>query len=323
MITPSENRVMLLSHYDLDGAGCHVCAHQIWDVVKAKHQGYNKVRKSLEDLINLNGCLSKPVDTLVIADLKMQEEDLVHAMEFFDNVIYYDHHEESVEFEKFVSDNFEYHFDLELCSTALMWRDAVSNRNQVAIATERQNRFAMSAFVNVVNAYDLWKEEHSRWEEGKIMNELFWEYGLWDFARRFETGFFGFTPEEYNLYEEIENAKVEQIRNAHVDVLPSGSKIVFLKDQNAVNSVSTELEGDVFYIMNSVSNGVSIRVATEHAETFNVSEGVGRISPENYNGLISGGGHKSAGGLTFADHITHNDVADFIWMYDETIRGAQ
>ena len=46
-----KSDVILLSHYDLDGAGCSVIADHIWNVVDRKHQGYGKIRKSLGYLI--------------------------------------------------------------------------------------------------------------------------------------------------------------------------------------------------------------------------------------------------------------------------------
>ena len=106
--------VVLLSHYDLDGAGCSVLADHIWNVVDRKHQGYPKVRQSLGYLI---GKHYMNVDTIVIADLKMELEDLRLAMFAFPNVIYYDHHESSADFEHLINDShsngtFEFHFDL-------------------------------------------------------------------------------------------------------------------------------------------------------------------------------------------------------------------
>ena len=313
----SKEKVVLLSHYDLDGAGCSVLSDHIWDVVDRKHQGYPKVRKSLSYLI---GEYSEDVDTIVIADLKIELDDLLMALIAFKNVIYYDHHESSEyfateEFQK-AHPNFECHFSLDLCSTALMWIDGVKNKG--AKRTPQ-----LDAFMNMVDTYDLWHTEKARWNQSIILNDFFWHLHMRDFRKRFKDGFSGYTDDELVFAANLHQSRINVIERATVEEMESGSKVVVVEESKAINFVSSVMEGDVFYIIapDWAKTNVSVRIKDDVLDNFNVNDGISEL-PIRYPKFVkSAGGHAAAGGINFHEHLSINDIVDVLYEHDLVIRG--
>jgi len=312
--------VVLLSHYDLDGAGCSVLSDHIWNVVDRKHQGYGKIRASLGYLI---GQYYKKIDTIVIADLKIEEEDLLLAMFAFPNVIYYDHHESSEEFSKYADNpyhpaegSFEFHFDLEFSSTALMWMDGARNKGA-------QRTSWLDAFMNAVNTYDMWKTENKRWEQSVMMNDLFWNLHMDDFRARFKDGLKGFTDAELQWHEGLKQQRQNVIENATVEEMESGSKVVVISESKAINFVTSYMDGDVFYIISPdfSKHNVSVRIK-DSDPSFNVNNGIKDLPTRHPNLVQSAGGHASAGGITFAEDLSLNEIVDLLYEEDEAIRSA-
>ena len=253
-----KSDVVLLSHYDLDGAGCSVLTDHIWNVVDRKHQGYGKIRKSLGYLI---GEYYGKVGTIVIADLKMERADLELALFAFPRVIYYDHHESSADFEDIAlvrSDRqFQFNFSTDYCSTALMWMDGVKNWGAERTPT-------LDAFMNAVNTYDLWKTDAKRWEQGVMLNDLFWHLHMDDFRRRFANGLTGFSEDERDWHAQLMNQRKYVIENAIIEEMDSGSKVVVLQEQNGINYVADYIEGDLYY---TVAGDLTVEQALNIAES--------------------------------------------------------
>lgn len=309
-----QSDAVLLSHWDLDGAGCSVIADHIWNIKDRKHQGYGKIRKSLEYLVNNH---SADVQTIVIADLKILPEDLEYAISNFDNVVYYDHHESSAEFvswtEKF--SNFECHFDLTRCSTALMWIDGVKTKG-VRITSR------LDAFMQTVNAYDMWNQKSKRWKHGLLLNDLFWEISMDAFRERFADGLTHFTIEELLFADQQEAKRKKAVDDAIIETTDDGSTIVMLSDSIAIGAAAELLDGDIFYIIpvgERASTNISVRLKGE-AQNLNVNEGCSLLA-EKFPGVIqSGGGHKFAGGITFVPNTTINNMVDFLLEHAPAIR---
>lgn len=302
--------VVLLSHYDLDGAGCSVLADHIWNVVDRKHQGYGKIRASLGYLI---GKYYKKIDTIVIADLCIEEDDLLLAMFAFPNVIYYDHHESSAEFKKY-EDRIDYNFSLDLCSTALMWIDGVKNKG----ATRTKE---LDAFMNAVNTYDLWKTDKARWPQGLMLNDMFWDKHMDDFRARFKDGLSGFTDQEIEWHKDLSEKRLQVIDDAIVEEMESGSKVVVLRESKAINFVSSHIDGDLFYIISPDFSKHNVSVRLKDGFELNVNDA---ISPLAENECVqSAGGHAAAGGITFETNLGLNDIVDFLYEHDEQIRGTK
>lgn len=310
--------VVLLSHYDLDGAGCSVLSDHIWNVVDRKHQGYAKITQSLGYLI---GKYYGKVDTIVIADLKMELADLRLAMFAFPNVIYYDHHESSADFEHLINDShsngtFEFHFSLDLCSTALMWMDGVKNKG-----AERTPE--LDAFMNVVNTYDLWRNTTKRWEQGVMMNDMFWDLHMQDFRQRFKDGFTGYTDQEFQWHRLLEQKREDVITNATVEQMESGSQVVVVSESKAINFVTQYMDGDLFYIISPDFSMHNVSVRTKDGFDINVNDAIG-VLPVKYPEIVqSAGGHAAAGGITFHDGLSLNDIVDFLYENDELIRNGK
>lgn len=304
--------VVLLSHYDLDGAGVSVLSDHIWNVVARKHQGYPKIRRSLCDLI---ATYADSVSTIVIADLKVEPKDLKLALAAFDNVIYYDHHESSEEYvawqEKYR--NLTVHFSLDFCSTALVYMDGVKT-----FGLERTKE--LDAVMNTVNVYDLWKTDAKRWDYSVKLNDMFWHLHMDDFRSRFKDGFNGYTANELQFLADLDEKRIEVINTAVVEEMESGSQIVVVKESKAINFVTQYKEGDLFYIISPDYSMHNVSVRTKEGFVINVNDAIGPLAEKYPDLIISAGGHAAAGGITFKNHLTLNEIVDFLYENDHLVR---
>lgn len=304
--------IVLLAHYDLDGAGCSVLADHIWQVVARRHQGYPKIRKSLDFLVDQ---YADQIPTIVIADLKIEEQDLRYACENFDNVIYYDHHEDSESFADLHHEypNFEFHFDLDYCSASLMWMDGV--RTKGAIRTKE-----LDSFMNTVHVYDLWIKDNSRWEDAMLLNDLFWELHMDDFRDRFSGGLGQFTVRELDFKKGLEEKRRKIISEATIEKTEAGSTVVLIGDSKAINFVSDYMDGDLFYIISPDYAAHNVSVRKKDGFDMNINAGLQEFEKAYPDEIQSAGGHKVSGGITFKQHLSVNEMVELILFEDDNIR---
>ena len=267
------------------------------------------------------GKYSAEVDTIVIADLKIEPDDLAIALIAFKNVIYYDHHESSEEYDtdefKAANPNFECHFSLDYCSTTLMWRDGVINRGA-------QRTPELDAFMNTVDTYDLWHNDKARWDQAVILNDFFWDLHMNGFRKKFKDGFSGYTSEDMTFANDLSQKRIEVINRAVVEEMDSGSKVVVVEESKAINFVSTYLEGDVFYIIapDWAKTNVSVRIKDECLDDFNVNDGISPLAEKYPEYVKSAGGHAAAGGINCDTDLSMNEIVDFLYNVDPEIRGG-
>lgn len=301
--------VVVLTDYDLDGAGASVLLDYCYNVAGRRQQGLKKVRAAMEtvraEYVNIN--------TLVVADLCLLPEDLQWALENYDHVVYYDHHEESaryVELAKAIPDRLTVHFDLEYCSAALVYRSYVLDGPNDQID-------GLSELVCGVSAFDLWKTDSAYFKRGLIMNDIFWNLHMQGFRERFANGWAGFTDSEKTFHEAKMSAIDAVFERAMVDELESGSKIVMIDDPDAINYVTMMMEGDVFYVLyqNRGNDGIQLSCRTDRGNTkvnFNIAIQELLGCPDTQKVVEAGGGHATAAGVRFKEGITPNEMADWI-----------
>lgn len=301
MIT--ERPVIHINHYDLDAAGCGILVNLMFNVKDQYCQGYGKVRKNLEKAVAEN---TDNVNTLVITDLNIEPADLKYAMEHFEIIYYYDHHESSEVYLKLaeVTPNFHIVYENKLCATAILYREYLKHGGEKCPE--------MNDMAAIVNTYDLWKTKNKNWNEAVMLNDLFWKYNYWDFVARFQNGFDELTKSEIEYCLETDTQRKRIISEAIIDDTESGSKIIMVEDGSAVNFISTELEGDVFYIL--YQNGEDIRVSSRLKDgvDMNLNIPLQRVALKHPDIMLSAGGHAAAAGMTFLPHMTMNSIIDFI-----------
>ncbi len=140
--------MILITHIDLDGAGCEVVARFFYpELTAVYHLDYDTVDKELRKITN------DPRENLIFADIAMTTEtaswlDSAYA----GRVELFDHHKTAME----SLGNYPWaHFDLSVSGTKLLFNTLRARM------PEKQIPEALSKFVFYVNDYDLWIHESS------------------------------------------------------------------------------------------------------------------------------------------------------------------
>ncbi len=162
----SEKQKILVSHIDLAGAGSVVLANFFQDrlgfsQIHMKNYGF------LDDNTALREKLTSGVDEVVIADLTFPQEFAEKIKAVGTDLYIFDHHEET----SWIRDYEGSVWDKSRCGTLIFWEEYVK---------PRVGRFRpiVSRFVELVDTYDLWKQDSEDWEEAKSLNSVF--YGMRD-----------------------------------------------------------------------------------------------------------------------------------------------
>lgn len=297
-----KKKVIHFTHHDLDGLSCAVIVNKVFDVVKFYSQGYGKVDQRMDQCIN-----EKPddVNNIIITDLKMSDESLLKAIQAFKNVIYLDHHLDSVHHEKYASKNFFYKYDHMKSATQLCY--------DIFIHNKKNDSSEMKLFTNLINSYDLWLTDNKEFTHGVLLNDLMWNIEPQEYINFFSNGMRKLTNDYMKIVKEKHDQRESTLENAMVKSLDSGSKIVLLDSATAINFVPTHYEGDVFYIMyinRHGNNALSGRVAAHSNVDLNTAFGI--ITKENPDIVKSAGGHAHAAGITLQDNFKFNYIAQFI-----------
>jgi hypothetical protein len=303
-----QEPVVALTDYDLDGAGASILLDYAFNVVGRKQQGYSKLQRNLEAIRTEYAT----INTLVVADICMPPETLQWAVEHFDHVVYFDHHEQSELFLPLAEaspEKFTIHWTKDLCSCALVYRAYVMNGGKQTPE--------LDALVQHVNAYDLWHKDSDDFDNGVKMNDLFWELHMQNFRERFKTGFNGFTEMEAKQTAAKHNLRIEIVNRALTEKTASGSTIVMIDNPEAINFVATHLEGDIFYVLYPNQGTGKVHLSArckDKMPAINLDMAFQELAGERFmDGLITaGGGHANAIGVQFADGVTPNQMADWI-----------
>ena len=299
--------VVLLNHYDLDASSCYIIAHHMYNVIESKNQGYAKVPQALDYLINK---YADSVDTIVISDLSMEEETLVKALDNFNEVILYDHHLPSANFEVFTGNlydypTFKYHYTDKMSATAIMYQDYLKQGG------ERTQE--LDDLVKYTNAYDMWKSDTPEFWHGVSLNFLFWENHLWEFAKRFEDGFDGLTSDEKAFCNRKLKEVDDSLKSADKEKINDDLKIYIMNDTSSINFVTLkDNDAQIFIILYQADSEdkewcCSVRST---CELFNVNDALQKVEKDDI--IMSTGGHKAAGGITFVHGTTLEQILEKI-----------
>lgn len=157
---------LLISHTDLDGHG---------SIALAKH---------FNSILQFNSMISadygfeenletwtfvKSFQTIIFSDLSIPKEKAEELRNEGLKVEFYDHHSKA----DWLKEDQDSSFDLERCGTKIFWQDYIHPRigRYPAIIDE---------FVELVDTYDLWKQDSPLWEKAKNLNYVLTGLKNWD-----------------------------------------------------------------------------------------------------------------------------------------------
>lgn len=157
---------LLISHVDLDGFGIIAIAKHFnnklnFTSIISEDYGFDDVPEKWDFV--------KTFDEVIIADLSVSKEKTEELRNLGIRVEFYDHHSTA---DWLAEDEFS-SFDINRSGTKIFFEDYVVKRikRYPAIIEE---------FVELVNTYDLWKQDSPLWDKAKNLNDVLYGLKDWD-----------------------------------------------------------------------------------------------------------------------------------------------
>lgn len=264
------NKILHITHNDLDGAGCGIIVKNIYNNADIIHLDY----KEVDDYILKN---YSNYNEIIITDVS-PKKDTIEMLSNKVKLLVIDHHKTSTHLL-----NKDYAIiDINKCATLLTYEWALTIDKKVEIYEQ---------FVKLVNDYDLWKNEFTK---SRDLNILFTTMGLNKFTERFlNNSSVNFDDCEELLInverEKLNTAFEEALVNHHIyeDRWNNKFCLTFTEHYNSEigDFLLHKLNVNYVLMINAKKNKVSLR----SKESFDVSE----IALK-----FGGGGHKNAAGFT-------------------------
>lgn len=300
------NETVFLTHYDLDAGGAYIMAKHAFDLKAFKCQGYPKVDKNIDWLIERYG---NKDNRIVVADLCCSETQIITLLESFGKVVYFDHHQESKKIVELaeIYDHLEVIYHDNLCSTALVYRYWVEKLGGKPTS-------ALSHFAQVVEVYDNWRTEHELWYEAYGMNELFWKQSFFGFVKTFEDGMVMLSPEQDEYVQERLDFKKEMIENSPKQEAEHGSCIILFESADALNDVVLEMPPNNYFMVykNKPDSPFSLSIRSSLGdESINIGEAVEHVRNQ-FPFVEKAGGHEFAAGTSFNHGTKISEVVEYI-----------
>ncbi len=301
----SLNEYMLLSHTDLDGAGCHLVLSDKVEFDIVYHTSYNEISTHIG---YIDGDITVHTKAVFITDLSFSLEDLIELVKLTKRhphvkFVYIDHHE-------YNDDRFPIFSKMGKLDNLSVIHEIGTSATKLCLRVFNPTNSDLIKLVDYIDAYDIFREHDKDFQAGWFLNTIFWEFKMSGFK-------FGLFSENYKI--------PKAFKNAYMGIIEE--KNVYFKDLESKNLLMKDIDASVFigfsdrfkswfqmdypeykvHILPYLSkNNISIRISSDVPNECagmmkeNMIEFVSSL-PE----YISGGGHKHAFGLTIEK--THND----------------
>lgn len=321
------NHVYLITHDDLDGAGCEIVTKQLFKdcYFSIFHYNYNIVDNEVEKLIPIIEKEKKQGENIyvIVADVCLKPR----TIELLDNlyhkgldIVLIDHHKPSfdyIDYEWTIVDN-------KYAATKMMYDFLVDEKNK-----SFTSYYALSKFVEIVSDYDTWKwSENNDWNPVHL-NDLFYQLEISIFVE--------------NIIEKINKNLTNFINSTECCFLKKlvwNNRDIVFKEYN--NRLSIYLEEELkIGIVDDFSDFPDNHSLFGHYVLENndidfvilVNKSTQRISFRSKNFDVNefakqfnGGGHTQAAGCNYRDFLTYlnklpnkkyikNAVYDFEYLY--------
>jgi len=292
------NEYILLSHNDMDGAGCYLALKSKIDFDIVYHVPYNDIS---EHLHFIDTDITIHTKVVFITDLSFSYDDLIHLVRLSLNhphvkFVYIDHHEYNDErgpiFEKIKKvENIKVVHEIGTSASKLSLR---------VIGTKNDD---LTKLIDYIDAFDIWKQDHEDFKKGWFLNTMFWEFKMSGFK-------FNIVNENYKIPKSFKDSylKIVSEKNSYFKELED--KNLIMKDDDDFifigfsDSYKSWFQVDYpeyrVHILPYISkNNVSVRIDASVPE--NVAHEMKEKMLNFVSDLpqfISGGGHSHAFGIT-------------------------
>lgn len=222
--------MILLTHNDLDAAGCELVIRKKTKPEKVFYEDYCTLEETVREIISYSKQYS--IKDLIIADLSFAENQrlLQNLVSHFDRVIHFDHHSYPAGFG--VKPKFLYIpvIDPSRCACKIAY-DSLGLTDGY-----------LKELTDTIDVFDRWQFDDPMFEEAFNLNRYFWECGYQEFLSRFSERY----PKTY--FDESETLK----QKALTQLQEHKEKGLVLKDRK----VTIHFSEDCFFdsLVESLNN---------------------------------------------------------------------
>ena len=254
----------VLTHHDLDGAGCAMLLkHCLYgQIIKIQTTGYSKIDKN---------SLKIKSENIFITDISLNQEQIDFINENFTNIILIDHHESSLQ--QTYPEHWDVNLSMKYCGTLLTYM-YLKHKGYKEILT------GCEEFVKSVNDFDLWILDR---KDSIPLNDIFWILKFFPFMSNFQN--FSWSPENWKKAKEFQAVKRAEIASFDNYLIEDVLRVVVCNKH--ISDISLFYTKEDYHVIIRNKGCLSFRSQkVELVEFYNKLNEFG----------ISGGGHKLAGG---------------------------
>lgn len=287
-----------LSHTDLDGASAQIVIYQTFGEINTLNCGYGKVGEYL-DIIEDMMRHHTGNDRVFITDLHFEEKFMVQLQRLatmfpLGNFVYIDHHDYEYDPKTYALPNLKIIVSNQYSATKLTYGYLKKNGGL-------QPTPELTRFVNIVDAYDLWRTEDPHFMEGMKYNDIFWDY----FARAFYVRFkdiHAFRSSDKELSAKMDTKRVKLFKKLQetgkIFGYPNKCMLIaFLNEHRSYMTV--DFHGYLSYVNTTTFGSISIRLDNRvPKETAKYIKDTLVSWVTSRDDVISAGGHVHAFGIT-------------------------
>ncbi|MCK5537942.1 MAG: hypothetical protein KAI79_14035 [Bacteroidales bacterium] len=297
---------ILLSHNDLDGAGCSIVLNSKFHIDTTFHTNYQDI---VEKLKGIDEIITHHTRVVFITDLNFDENSFIELVRLSMNhqhvkFIYIDHHVyegKSLElFNKIKKlENVHIKHDTTKCATQLCYDFINSNDPD------------LGRLVTYINAYDIYLEDQvQNFKVGFMLNTIFWAIKLSAFKFNVEQNNYKIPKYFLTMYAEMKEKKEKAFKHYEKQGLivqdEENHILLAFSDDYKAFYVHDYPDFQCYILPYQSSNNISVRLkncADAEAIRDEILEFV-----NTYPNTISAGGHPFAFGITIATDAPKDDV---------------
>ncbi len=282
--------MILLTHIDLDGAGCAIVAQHFYaqKLTKIYHCDYDQVDSTLL------GLLKKTNEFIVLADISMNAETAALVNQAYANRIeLFDHHQTAWEYLR----NYTWaKFKLDRCGASVLFESLKEQMPEVPIFEN------LSKLIFHVNDYDLWLHTSP---ESSLFNDMLYLLGMDTFVGVMKTRIQESQPlirDTDQLYlNGLQSKKYSYFKQCVEQAIVQGNRLVVLSSRHTselcqyIRDISSAPEAwkTLEYI-----DVINLETRTHSLRSYKPDYDVSQIAKQH-----GGGGHKNAAGYQIATRL--------------------
>lgn len=294
-------------HWDLDGVVSKIFHDKIYGKKFSKASGYGKIDKILKEFV------SKGFQSITFTDLAIIPEQMEYCVNNFEEVRFFDHHQVSEEtYEKYHNhpNVKEAVFTHKLSGAGIMYTEFVKKGGN--------NDPELAKLAMLGDVYDLWKQDNQYWQEAFDLNDLFWILGFFNFEKRFINGYDGITDKERELIDDYQADIEAALDKSPAEDIDEQSLIIMPTNRGGISHITALIpEYNFYYIIlyDERNEQYTLSARTNNVDKLanepNLHVALSDVA-ESHHMVMSAGGHKMAGGMTFEKGAKIADVMNII-----------